>query len=335
MNDDAKRLLETLGGPMFPRKVHIPGIGDIVVSKDSPLPGAYQELVKLDERQSFWSRKKWPADAFGKVFLARAVLLVGNAMFPSEWTGEEPAVNLDIAEIPDWLTSFGSTEASRRRYEIEASNLLGPRAKSRPGSIISGTDYEMARRYRRAAIDALTPARDRLTKTKKRLVDAFLAGTVSSCLLPLEGGEFSRPLAPSDWNAFDNSPRFYWCQMNPVKRFGEAIGGDGFQWIFVEGSGLEKMIADIKSARKTSNKARAQIRDEFFGVLLSAVIASPDENPRTDAGVVMGRDYWEATARSEYGLTRETFDEVWAKALGMVPNKWQRPGARKRNSRSG
>lgn len=82
-------------------RVFVPGLGPRDVSAVNPLPVHLRSLLKQDDRQKFWAgRTNWPEDAFGKVFLARAAIQVGKALFSDDWTGHEPGVDYDLAPLP-------------------------------------------------------------------------------------------------------------------------------------------------------------------------------------------------------------------------------------------
>jgi len=66
-------------------------------------------------RYDFWSNSdKWPSDAPGHVFLARAVLQLGKAHYGSYWTGEEP-----FSVLPDPLPTTPDHWGHRQSaYEV-------------------------------------------------------------------------------------------------------------------------------------------------------------------------------------------------------------------------
>lgn len=93
------------------KSVLVPGLGRM----DLPLDPVTKWIFQNTKPDPFWSAAhKWPHDAMGMVFLARAVLRVGEAMFGDQWKGYEPTT-------PD-PPPFGKDAAQR----TAAINLLAP-----------------------------------------------------------------------------------------------------------------------------------------------------------------------------------------------------------------
>ncbi|TCB05134.1 hypothetical protein E0H93_17580 [Rhizobium leguminosarum bv. viciae] len=227
----------------------------------------------------FWANEDdWFDDAYGYVFLARALKAAGKALYPAEWTGTEPLTREPLSDLwfvvggrkfpqprssvsgpsvaevrrlllihaPEKLEEQLSTNARRLqplRTARDASRgsaaVYGtPRMELTDQSWTDGVEVAAHENERRQA------ALDRYAGAQKFLKDAIRDGKLKFVLLPLRGGQpFSPPMPAEWWNVKDVSNRFYKCQMDPGKPDSPHIGGD--RWIFVDGGDLEKLLVSI------------------------------------------------------------------------------------------
>src|SRR5260370_27241854 len=74
------------------------------------------------DRLKFWENpSSWPRDTMEFAFLGRAVSTIGKALYPTDWTGEEPIVGLVSQPLTPKErappgTSTGELKASTYRY---------------------------------------------------------------------------------------------------------------------------------------------------------------------------------------------------------------------------
>ncbi|MEH7905542.1 hypothetical protein ELG66_00900 [Rhizobium leguminosarum] len=229
----------------------------------------------MSSNWKFWANEReWPEDAYGYVFLARALCTVGKALYP-EWTGKEPltpeplldlwldAGGMKILQTPDMVSQSTLDEVRRLLYthapeklEIQESwqNQLGPLRTARDAwkattehkrlkwtfteqSWKDGVEVVRRENERRQA------AIDRYTNARNFLRAAMRDGKLTFVLLPPEGGRFSEPMPASWWNVKEVAHRFYVCKMSPKVPFDtRSAWGAESQDIFVSGEQLGPLL---------------------------------------------------------------------------------------------
>ncbi|QKK31887.1 hypothetical protein FE844_020885 [Rhizobium indicum] len=239
----------------------------------------------------FWANEDdWFDDAYGYVFLARALKAAGKALYPAEWTGTEPLTREPLSDLwfvvggrkflqprssvsgpsvdevrrlllihaPEKLQEQLSTNAPRlqplrtaRDASRGAATVYGtPRMELTDQSWIDGVEVAARENERRQA------ALDRYAGAQKFLKDAMLAGKLKFVLLPLRGAQpFTPPMPAVWWNVKDVSNRFYKCQMDPGKPDSPHIGGD--RWIFVDGGDLDVLLKAATPLTKPKDSEEA------------------------------------------------------------------------------
>ncbi|WET74097.1 hypothetical protein [Rhizobium croatiense] len=221
----------------------------------------------------FWANEgDWFDDAYGYVFLARALKAAGQALYPAEWTGREPLTpeplldlwldigGMKLLQTPDMVRQSTRDEVRRllsihapEKLDIQESWERQPaplrtvrdawkdtteqRLKSNftSQSWKDGADVVKLENERRQA------ALDRYAATQKFLKEAIRDGKLKFVLLPLRGGRpFSPPMPAEWWHVKDASNRFYNCRMDPERPVSPNVGGD--RWIFVDGEELDALL---------------------------------------------------------------------------------------------
>lgn len=264
MKEDWRSVVEAAGKP-GQIEVVVPGIGRVKASKDAPLPTKYRVLLHpKDPGQKFWLARSWPADAMGKVFLGNAVLRVGAAMFPDDWTGFEPSVDTTLAELPFFHFSL-------RPWEIRAAIEALPEWTSFPApgqrrgqsrDTVVQADWTAAKALRSETIAELTGPRERLAAVMAALKDAMMPKADGTAALRFFArvdatGDYDGPLPGKWWNTETYRARFYWCKIHQRAPISIGVGGDGFQWIFVDGEDLARLEARlVKPTKKPGNKEK-------------------------------------------------------------------------------
>ncbi|WP_143541343.1 hypothetical protein [Rhizobium anhuiense] len=239
----------------------------------------------------FWANEDdWFDDAYGYVFLARALKAAGKALYPAEWTGTEPLTREPLSDLwfvvggrkflqprssvsgpsvdevrrlllihaPEKLQEQLSTNAPRlqplrtaRDASRGAATVYGtPRMELTDQSWIDGVEVAARENERRQA------ALDRYAGAQKFLKDAIRDGKLKFVLLPLRGAQpFTPPMPAIWWNVKDVSNRFYKCQMDPGKPDSPHIGGD--RWIFVDGGDLDVLLKAATPLTKPKDSEEA------------------------------------------------------------------------------
>jgi hypothetical protein len=242
----------------------------------------------LDERIAFWANpKRWPEDAMGHVFLGNAVDQVGKFLFPHEWDGSENMTpelySLKISangadfRLPEpmakpWQKRLVHELVANRRPELGRDYTV---CYSRTGGGIPNfsQDEWTAGLEEAEKIDA-----ERKPKLKRReavhrfIKSAILDGSLRFVLLPKRGGAFSPPQERTWWNVKDVDRIFYWCQLNPKDPTGIGVGGDDFQYVFVDEHDLNKLLTHASSEGVTAAQ-----RDHSAGDKIT-----PNEPQRAD-----------------------------------------------------
>ncbi|NNH68007.1 hypothetical protein [Rhizobium laguerreae] len=281
----------------------------------------------------FWANEDdWFDDAYGYVFLARALKAAGKALHPAEWTGTEPLTREPLSDLwfvvggrkllqprssvsgpsvaevrrlllihaPEKLEEQLSTNAPRlqplrtaRDASRGSATVYGtPRMELTDQSWIDGVEVAARENERRQA------ALDRYAGAQKFLKEAIRDGKLKFVLLPLRGGQpFSPPMPAEWWNVKDVSNRFYKCQMDPGKPDSPHIGGD--RWIFVDGGDLEKLLASISPVVGSGMPISRQIADMKI----------------KDPSLVRGD-----IAKRFPGLSEREFDMHWKRAAEALPD---------------
>jgi hypothetical protein len=149
---------------------------------------------------SLWhTQSKWISDPHSYVFLPRAVLEIGKALYPNEWTGVEPAtpvflpLPLRSADAPEWQKREAHIALCKERPDFGRKPLdalphhshisLGGFSKGPP--IIppfTDAEWEAARAIYRTREDAARPAWVRYTQVCKTVTGlAVKDSSLSDC----------------------------------------------------------------------------------------------------------------------------------------------------------
>jgi hypothetical protein len=203
----------------------------------------------MDEQVKFWINEyRWPRDIQGYTFLCRAVLQVGKTIYGNDWTNTEPSVIL-IQKLPQselFMKPWQLIEVHNRlrfaRPELQLPMLHGMFPKPH----FTVEQWAAALDLYDELNKKTEPCFRRFNVAKLKLFEVLANGQVGSCLRPLPGGEFSALMPVSWWNTERWGNRFYWGQMSPKEPFRNAVGGDNFQWIFIESVSLNVFLDGLK-----------------------------------------------------------------------------------------
>lgn len=311
--------------------ITVPGIGIFEASAEAPVPYHLRPLMKKDERQKFWINRRWPEDAFGKVFLARAAIRVGEAMFPDDWTGHEPGVDTLLAPLPAWPSQARPWETRAALAALPQDNRVPVVERlTMPRNTIDQRDWDKAVHLRQLALAELEAPRARWAAAQYRLREAMKMeptepGAVKYHVLDATTGDYLAALPNKWWNTTEHwQARFYWCQISLLEPITSAVGGSKFQRIFVDGADLDALCAGLTKPNVPGGKHRSQAErtraaEAFKADLVAAISAAPQEKGN--------RVVWIEKGRQEYGLAKEAARAAWAEATKAVPgNVWAMPG---------
>lgn len=250
----------------------------------------------MDDRFRFWKNPaSWPDDAYGFVFLARALQRIGTALFSDEWTGAEVVtaapieawhdivLNLPQSRISqarqqyhrDLGALIASTDPSKLAWISEQYRVLTPLRTVPSLGRLSFDHLDDGVRTRRVLSEesriygeGLIPeenrkrneAKERWARVLCLVKDALRDGKLGYVTLPTHGGAFSTQRPKEWWNVPSIENRLTMCQMNPAAPYGFGFGGNGYEYIFVIEADFERLLP--QPARPTTSDEVKAIEDK-------------------------------------------------------------------------
>jgi hypothetical protein len=207
----------------------------------------------LDPVFLFWTwPEKWPKVA-DYVFLAKAVLAFGQAMFGTKWTDLDPVIEpLDpnLLRRSDQAALDLVAEWRRRRFALE--KMMGPE-----GTAIALTAAARA------------GSRSHFIRVQQKIAELAVTGVLKTSVRPVPGGELTE--VPAHWWRTENeylAARFALCRLYPTKPFSKTIEiNDRYDfYIFVaerdlkkELAALSRSVANTRTEGQPSSLASPQI----------------------------------------------------------------------------
>ncbi|NEI66875.1 hypothetical protein [Rhizobium leguminosarum] len=262
----------------------------------------------------FWAAdKKWPDDAYGYVFLARALRDAGAALYP-DWEDRDPLTPqpLDLwHEIgggrllkPQKDVGNATKDAVRKLLAAQAPEKLSfvDSADPEPQPLRTAIDSWRPHVPLKKFIQILSPeawragaeiaklendrrraAVDRFIGAQNFLKTAMRDGKLTFVLLPPEGGRFSDPMPAHWWNVKDTTSRFRMCRMSVSgPSNGTAFAGAGFHDIFVSETELTTLLKSaIPLSRPKSSEELETLQTKastIYDEMLKLEGASPSRN---------------------------------------------------------
>jgi hypothetical protein len=225
-----------------------------------------------DMRVEFWrDERDWPRDSTQFVFLARVVHIIGNQLFPDQWTGLEPQIKLR-PRIPlkmnkevqsNYLVkklldpnAFDSTEKRKTVFGFISPPMASAGEWRKAKALVAKDDAEKR------------PGLTRLAKVRDCIVRMAEAGKLITAVRPRRGGKLEE-LPSWYWNGENLIRRFAFCQMDPNDPFGLASAGDSFFWIFVSRASLDSAIKRLSKRTVESRAGRPEQFDWEEGKLFA------------------------------------------------------------------
>lgn len=285
-----------------------------------------------DKSRSFWVLKAgWPDDAYGYVFLGRAVNLVGAYLFADTWTGGEPCAP---ARLEFWREFAGVALPTHTKGRNAMSNadkeaahrlLVRHRPEFNRNPIIHYGHFgpiipDFSREEWLAAVELAKEenktrdeARHRRGAAFSFLKEAMRDGELAFALLPTRGGKFFENCDKTWWNTNNVFRRFYMCQMNPDDPFGIGVAGDKYMHIFVRGNQLQALLQPQANSGSQSPPVMRPASEETYQMavnLLSSWLGSAARKTRDEF----------ALHCAQYGIPSSSAREAY-KTLGRKRGK--------------
>ncbi len=243
----------------------------------------------MDDQFQFWKNSaSWPDDAYGFVFLARAIERIGNATYVNEWTGSEPFTAPPIDTPQDLIarglagaayqrakedylrqlsTLIASTDPSKLTWKVETFDVMLPLRTARSSPISPDERIGTRQVLSDEAVlygKSLIPEENRKRNESKArwarvlglVKDALRDGKLGYVTLPTHGGAFSAPQPKEWWNVPSIANRITMCQMNPDTPYGSGFAGNGYEYIFVREDNLDSLLP-LPPKPKTGDDVKA------------------------------------------------------------------------------
>ncbi len=248
----------------------------------------------MDDRFQFWrSQATWPDDAYGFVFLARAIQRIGKATFAGEWTDTEPFTT-PLIETPQSMIQRGvpalaaleayrkelsaliaTNDPSKLSWKVETYRVRPPlqplrTARDNPRPTAQSDDGVRTRqvlsdeavKYGEGLIPEENQRRNEAKARWARVLglvkDALRDGKIGYVTLPTHGGAFSAPQPKEWWNVPSIENRIAMCRINPVAPYSSGFSGNGYEHIFVDGADLSRLLP-----APPKPKTRADVKDIY------------------------------------------------------------------------
>ncbi|NSZ61893.1 hypothetical protein G6L16_000925 [Agrobacterium tumefaciens] len=231
----------------------------------------------MNDRFQFWANPaSWPDDAYGFVFLARAIDRIGKATFAGEWTGTEPVARPPI-QPPNGreFNSLSRLTAAKEDFQREIAALIWAANPKKlewetetvkvAGSLSGGGGR--SHQLQVLAKDAMSfgvglvleenkkrvEAGERWSRILTTLKDALRDGRLEFVTLPTRGGAFSASHPKEWWNVPDIANRVAICRMNPAVPFCPGFDGNGYEHIFVKEADLERLLPQPQKPKTSAD----------------------------------------------------------------------------------
>lgn len=239
----------------------------------------------MDERFQFWTNQgSWPDDAYGFVFLARAVQQIGRATFPDEWTGREAIAEPPI-ETPYEAVLRGVGGAAWSRWQEDYSRQVMRLIAARDPSKLCWIETKIGNlsvrtnkittasmRYGESLIpeenQRRTQAKERWERVVSIVKSALRDGSLESVTLPTHGGAFSAPRPKEWWNVSGIEARLTMCRLNPENPFSAGFAGRGYEHIFVKASSLARLLPVSRPTTSHEVKSLESLAEQLYDQIL-------------------------------------------------------------------
>ena len=198
-----------------------------------------------DPRLGFWKTHfLWPEDTPTHVFLARAILRLGETLYGDKWNGDEPLAEA-IEPLPETLDPFTETAEVLRGSALllEYSPDYRQRCDAR-SKVVSPTEEEWATivPIAKALAEERRQSLMRFYDVCQRLARTFRNSVVLTSCRAFDGGPV-RQLECSIWNTEYFWGRFDICRIDLSDPFSQRSSTQSGSWLFVETASFERALS--------------------------------------------------------------------------------------------
>ena len=302
--------------------------------------GARAEALR-DLLSPWHTPSKWISDPQGYVFLPRAMLEIGKALYPSDWTGAEPTTPVFL---PLPLGSATARQSEKQEAHIALCKerpefgrkplsvlpqflTLRPRGglSASGGPIIppfTNAEWQAAREIYRRREDAARPAWSRFAQVKKTVTDACRQGQLAFGLRPRAGGAVYP--GKKEWWETEGVTlhyRFEWFRISSAAPFANGLRDDA-DWICIARDSLDALLRRLSPSHAGATTAKGE------SDAIRHLADKLKENP--------GMTREEASAEcAHFGISkRGLLNRVFPKAREKAGLPARASAGRKRNNRS-
>ncbi len=207
-----------------------------------------------DHLFEFWLMPEdWPRDTASHIFLARALDVLGKALFPDSWMGVPDIVSKPPPPLPISMR-HADVGVKNRAYDLIQKHRpdrgLAPRGKANARELTQD-EWTEARNLLSEQQAAQRASVSRMKGVERALVDGAESGALLTAYRPVKGGQFT-DMPTWWWNTEKIANRLCRCQINPSDPFGIGFAGDGFCLIFVERESFGTLIDGLRKDPESS-----------------------------------------------------------------------------------
>ena len=257
-----------------------------------------------DPRVEYWTKQAfWPHDLPTHIFLGRVVGRVGEAVFGTDWTGREPAVEL-VAPLPEALhASVGQSELLRGcRLLFDHDANYRARCPTYAEFLLhwpmpSDDDWARAVALAQRFSEQSRKEFNRFFEVCARLAHAFKHGTFLTGTRDFDGGV----ICPQDrwfWNTENFWWRFHTCQVDLADPYRAAVKPIGGAFIFVERNSIIAALQPPQEAEQPAPQPEFR-QQEYFSPFVRCMIdatralkITANDERKKDEIVAELRKYW-------------------------------------------
>ena len=280
-----------------------------------------------------WNPLRWPPDGLGKVFLCRAAVQVGKALFGSQWTGTEPLVR------PPPPLPFSDSLITGIAIREDAARLIGrsPTAGELFGPKLTPEEWTEARAKREDEIELAKQAEVRWGEVRAVLTCAFINGVLTP-VLQHEDGSFT-PILTSSWMTTNNG-RFDTGLMSRRQPLADTSTSLGLEflfdhgWVFLDAQEFSPFLVEVaklqdsapmKNAGGITKKSRDIVKEVTAWIIARYLKRSPGGR------FAFKKDMLAAAMEGNWPeLRHNEFGRAWANAVASGPYEaWTANGSQK------
>jgi hypothetical protein len=289
--------------------------------------------------ETFWRKPdKWPRDAPGYIFLARAFDKIGRAIFPDDWVdATEYGVVHNYTRLPRSSESANTQQrlSVHRRLQSEHPNFRRPPLELlHAGSSTFAVVPPFSKKEWGTAYDANQALHQKSERVKEQYlkVQFVIAEQCEASHLVVatrsnKDGKMN-PWSSTIWNteAENWSQRFDKCQFDPFSPMENRGVSQKLEWIFLSTDSLEKVLHKLLSHRpavQVKQKVSAESQCRAWLIQEMEKYASPPKP----------KDAYREEATQKFGIGHRPFDRAWTAAMTTTNrHNWSNPGRKPKST---